>query len=120
MTQAAASSLVLRLEEGLAAEAREGREAQGRLDVVRAHVLDPGLRVVAARTHLVVGDRGHRHVVAIEADGGHVTLVDVDEVLVEPAVGLGPVGVEGLLVAAAAGVLHLPDAAPLDVGSRSR
>ena len=106
---------VLGLEEGLAAEAGEGREAQGGLDPVRLVVRDAGRGLVAARAHLVVGDGRHRHVVAVEADGGHVTLVDVDEVLVDPAVGLRAVGVEGLPVGAAADVLHLADAAPLDV-----
>ena len=46
-------------------------------------------------------------------DGRHVALVDVDEVLVDPAVGLGAVGVEGLPVGAAADVLHFADAAAL-------
>ena len=58
------------------------------------HVLDARLRVVATGAHLVVGDRRHRHVVAVEADRGHVALVDVDEVLVDPAVGLRSVVVE--------------------------
>ena len=80
--------LVLGLEEGLAAEAGEGREAQAGLDPVGLVVGDAGLGLVAAGSHFVVGDGGHRHVVAVEADGGHVALVDVDEVLVDPAVGL--------------------------------
>ncbi len=79
---------VLGLEERLAAEARERRERQRRLDPVDVHVVEPGLGVVAARAHLVVGDRRHRHVVTVEADRGDVALVDVDEVLVDPAVGL--------------------------------
>ena len=62
------------------------------------HVLQPGLRVVAARAHLVVGDRAHGHVIAVEAGCGHMPLVDVDEVLEEPAVGLGAVGVPGDVV----------------------
>jgi hypothetical protein len=73
-----------------------------------SHVLDARLGLVAARAHLVVGDRRHRHVVAVEAHRGDVALVDVDEVLVDPAVGLRAVGVEGLLVLAAADVLHVP------------
>ena len=60
-----------------------------------------------------MGDIGH--VVAVEADRGDVALVDVDEVLVDPAVGLRPVVVEGLLVGAAADVAHRADAAPLDL-----
>nr|WP_283247024.1 NAD-dependent epimerase/dehydratase family protein [Parafrankia sp. CH37] len=79
--------------------------------------LAEGDRVVAAGTHLVVGDRGHRHVVAVEADRRDVPFVDVDEVLVHPAVGLRAVVVERLPVVAAADVLHAPDAAPLDAGA---
>ena len=109
--------LVLGLEEGLAAEAGEGREAQAGLDPVGLHVGDAGLGLVAAGSHLVVGDGRHGHVVAVEADGGHVTLVDVDEVLVDPAVGLRAVGVEGLAVGPAADVLHLADAAALRLGA---
>ncbi len=41
--------LVLRLVEGLTAEAGEGREAEGRLEVVGVHVLEPGLHLVANR-----------------------------------------------------------------------
>jgi hypothetical protein len=63
------------------------------------------------------GDRRHRHVVAVEADRGDVALVDVDEVFVDPAVGLRSALVERLLVGAAADVLHVPDAAPFDLRS---
>ena len=42
-----------------------------------------------------------------------MTLVDVDEVLVDPAIGLGAVGVEGLAVGPPADVLHVADAAAL-------
>jgi hypothetical protein len=108
---------VFRFEERLAAEARERRERQRRVDPVHLHVVDARLRLVATRAHLVVGDRRHCHVVAIEADGGDVTLVDVDEILVDPAVGLRPGIVECLLVDAAPDVAHRPDAAPLHVGS---
>ena len=108
---------VLGLGEGLAAEPRERREAERRLHVVHLHVLDARLRLVAARPHLVVGDRRHRHVVAVEAHRRDVALVDVDEVLVDPAVGLRALGIEGLLVLAAADVLHLADAAALDPGA---
>ena len=108
---------VLGLGEGLPAEPGERREAERRLHVVHPHVLDPGLGLVAPRAHLVVGDRRHRHVVAVEADGGDVALVDVDEVLVHPAVGRRPVRVEGLLVLAAADVLHVADPAALDLGA---
>ncbi len=48
--------LVLGLEEGLAAEAGEGREAQRGVDPVRLVVGDAGLGVVAAGAHLVVSD----------------------------------------------------------------
>ena len=51
----------LGLGERLAAEPRERREAQRRLDPVHVHVLEAGLRVVAAGAHLVVGDRRQRH-----------------------------------------------------------
>jgi hypothetical protein len=106
--------VVLRLGERLAAEAGERREAERRVDPVHQHVVDTGLGLVAARAHLVVGDGRHGHVVAGEADRGHVPLVDVDEVLEDPAVGLRPVGVEGLLVLAAADVAHGADAPALD------
>ena len=67
---------VLGLEERLAAEAREGREAQRRLDVVeRPCRRARAFGLVAAGAHLVVGDRRHRHVVAVEADRGDVALV---------------------------------------------
>ena len=62
-----------------------------------------------------MGDSGH--VVAVEPDRGDVALVDVDEVLEDPAVGLGPVGVERLLVHAAADVLDRADAPALDAGA---
>ncbi len=110
---------VLRFEERLAAEPGERRERQRRVDPVHLHVLDAGLGFVAAWPHLVVGDRRHRHVVPVEADRRHVALVDVDEVLVHPAVGLRAVLVEGLLVAAAADVRHRPDAASLDMRTPS-
>jgi hypothetical protein len=45
-----------------------------------------------------------------------VALVDVDEIFVDPAVGERAVRVEGLLVGAAADVLHRADAAALDLG----
>ena len=107
-THASRELAVLRLEERLAAEARERREAERRLDPVHLHVVDARLRVVATGAHLVVGDRRHRHVVAVEADRGDVALVDVDEVFVDPAVGLRAALVERLLVGAAADVLHAP------------
>jgi hypothetical protein len=46
-----------------------------------------------------------------------VALVDVDEVLEDPAVALRAVGVEGLLVDPAADVLDRPDAPTLDAGT---
>ncbi len=46
-------------------------------------------------------------------------LVDVDEVLVDPAVRERAVGVERLLVRAAPDVAHRADAAPLDVRTTS-
>ena len=62
--------LVLGLGEGLAAEAGEGREAQRRLDVVGVHVLEPGLHLVGARAHVLVGDALHGHFFAGNPDGG--------------------------------------------------
>ena len=97
---------VLGLGEGLTAEPGERREAERHVDVVHQHVLDPGDRVVAARAHLVVGHRRHRHLVAAVADRGDVALVDVDEVLEDPAVRRSPVRGELLLVGPAADVAH--------------
>ena len=108
---------VLRFEERLAAEARKRREAQAGLHPVGVVVGHAGLRLVAAGPHLVVRDGRHGHVVPVEAHRGDVALVDVDEVLVDPAVGLRPVGVERLPVGAATDVLHLADAAPLHLGA---
>jgi hypothetical protein len=86
--------------------------------VVELVVLDPGLGVVAAGPHLLVGHRRERHLVAGVADGGDVALVDVDEVPVHPAVGLlGGLVVEDLLVGAAAHVAHTGDAPALDAGA---
>ena len=78
--------LVLGLGEGLAAEAGEGREAQRRLDVVGVHVVEPGLDLVGARAHVLVGDALHRHLVAGHADGGVDAQQRPLEVLVVPPV----------------------------------
>jgi hypothetical protein len=104
-----AEVLVVDLGERLTAEARKGREAQRGVDPVQIHVLESRLRLVAARSHLVVRDRRHRHVVAVEADGRHVPLVDVDEVAEDPTVGLRSARVERLLVRAAPDVAHRAD-----------
>ncbi len=81
--------LVLALEERLAAEPREGREAHRRLDPAGVHVGEACLRVVAAGAHVVVGDRRERHLLSRVPDGRDHALVRVDEVLVHPAVDLG-------------------------------
>src|SRR5205823_2817712 len=105
---------IVRLRERLAAEPRERREAQRGVDPVHVHVLETRLRLVATGPHLVERDRRHRHVIAIEAHGRDVALVDVHEIAEDPTVGLWSVRVEGLLVGAAADVLHRADAAALD------
>ena len=64
LTQRSASSLSLRFEERLAAEARERRERERRLDPVDVHVLEARLRVAAARAHVVHRDRADRDLVA--------------------------------------------------------
>jgi hypothetical protein len=75
---------------------------------------DAGFRVVAAGPHPVVGDRAHGHVVPVEAGRGHVALVDVDQVLEEPDICLGAVGVEAHLIVAATRVDHGADPLALD------
>ena len=79
--------LVLGLGEGLAAEAGEGREAQRRLEVVDVHVLEPGLDLVGARAHVLVGHAPHGHLVAGHADGGVDPQQRALQVLVVPPVG---------------------------------
>ena len=81
-----AELLVLGLGEGLAAEAGEGREAQRRLNVVGVHVVEPGLDLVGARAHVLVGDALHGHLVARHADGGVDAEQRALEVLVVPPV----------------------------------
>ena len=84
--------LVLGLGEGLTAEPREGGEAERGLEVVGVHVLEPGLHLVGARSHVLIGDAPHGHLVAGHPDGG----VDPEqrslEVLVVPPVGGEPFG----------------------------
>ena len=77
---------VLGLGEGLAAEAGERREAQRRLDVVGVHVLEPGLHLVGARAHLLVGDALHGHLVAGHPHGRVHPQQRTLEVLVVPPV----------------------------------
>src|SRR5947209_2094417 len=62
-------------------------------------------RAALRRTSPAASSASHRRDVAF---------VDVDEIAEDPAVGLWSVRVEGLLVAAAADVLHRADAAALD------
>src|SRR5680860_596837 len=102
------------LEEGLPAEAGKRGKRERRLDPIQLHVGHAGLRLVTARPHLLVGDRRHGHVVPVEADGGNVALVDVDEILVDPAVRLRAVGIEALLVGPATDVAHRPDPSSFD------
>src|SRR6478672_5990865 len=80
---------LLALHERLAAEAREGRERDRAVDPAEGQVLDPRLRLVATRAHLVVGDGGDVHLRAVEAAyvavggraerDGDVPLVHVDQ-----------------------------------------
>ena len=107
--------LVVRLEEGLAAEPGERREAQRRLDPVELHVVDAGLRLVATRSHLVVRDRQQTHVVALEAHRGDVPLVRVHQALVEPDVARRAVVAELVLVAGAADELQAAEPVALDL-----
>ena len=80
------------LVERLAAEPGHGRKRQRGLNVVGLHVLNAGLRFIAAGPHLVVGDGHHGHLVAVEADGGHMALVGMHQILVEPDVAPRGVG----------------------------
>ena len=105
------------LGEGLPAEAGERGEAQRHVGVVVEHVLHASDRVVAARAHLVVGHRRHRHLVAAVADRGDVALVDVDEVFEHPAVRRPSIVDELLLVGAASDVAHRADLTTLDARS---
>ena len=106
--------LVLALGERLAAEPGHRREAQRTLDVVDVHVREASLRLVATGAHLVVGDRRQGHLVARKPDRGDVALVRLDEVLVEPGVGLR-LGVVPLdVVVRAARVGHRADPPAFD------
>src|SRR5581483_3291764 len=117
--------VVLALQEGLAAEAGEGRERDRAVDAGQRQILHPRLGLVATGPHLVVGDGGEEHLVGVElADvpvgcgvegNGDVALVDVDElVLVEPVV--APAAVLGhlLLVGSADVEGEVPPPGPLD------
>ena len=111
---------VLRLGEGLAAEAGERGEGERLLDMVDVHVEQAELGVPAPLTHLVVADGRERHVVAGKAHRGHVALVGVHVALVEPDVAhvAGPVfGVDLVLVVEAALVQEAADAMTLDLGA---
>ena len=83
-----AQVLVLAFVEGLSTEPREGGEAHRGFDVADVHVFEPSLLVVAARTHVVVGDRRHGHLFDRVPGRSHHALVGVDEVSVDPAVDL--------------------------------
>ena len=90
-THASASSLSAALGEDLAAEAREGGEAQRRLHVVEVHVGEARLGVVATLAHLVEADRPHPPLGLVVPRARVEHLVAPLEVFVDPPVGLGPV-----------------------------
>src|SRR4029077_7026252 len=88
----------------------------------------PGLALVAAGAHLVVGDGGHHHLGAVEladvAVGGglegdrHEPLVDVDEAVLEvPGVAPLPIRALGVRVLRARGGVERAPLLALDVGS---
>jgi hypothetical protein len=79
--------LVLGLVEGLATETGERGEAERGLDARDVHVLESFFQLVAALTHLVVGDAGDGDFVAFETDGGVEARERTTQVLVEPPVG---------------------------------
>lgn len=83
--------VVGRLGEGLAAEAREGGEADGGLDVVGVHVGEAGGDVVGAGAHLLVGDDLQSDLVPAVADGGVEAGEGAVQVLVDPPVAEGAV-----------------------------
>ena len=69
---------------------KRGRSGStGRLDPVDVHVLEPGLRFVAAWAHLVVGDALRRPPRAVSRRRCQAGSADA-QVLVEPPVGSGP------------------------------
>ena len=110
--------LVLGFGEGLAAEAREGREAERRLEVVGVHVLEPGRDLVGAGTHVLVGDALHGHLVAGHADGRVDAEQRALQVLVVPPVGRGALGagLDGELAADEGDLAHRgPDDPRADV-----
>src|SRR5581483_11970139 len=83
--------VVLALGEHLPAEARVGREAQRRFDVVGVHISEAGADVVATGAHLVEPDRAHPPLGLVVAGGRVEHLVAPRQVLVHPPVGLRPV-----------------------------
>ena len=105
------------LEERLTAESGKRREAQRCLDPVELHVVDAGLRLVATRSHLVVGDRQETHVVALEAHRRDVPLVRVHQALVEPDVARRTVVAELVLVAGSTDELQAAEPVALDPGA---
>ena len=74
------------LGEGLAAEAGEGGEAEGGLDVVDVHVGEALRDVVRPRAHLLVGDDLQSHLLPADADGGVEAGEGAVQVLVDPPV----------------------------------
>ncbi len=77
---------IVRLEEGLPAEAWERREREAGLRPVGVHVLDAGLRVEAPRPHLVERDGRDLDLVAVESHRGRQARERVDQIFVEPPV----------------------------------
>ncbi|MDQ1069827.1 hypothetical protein QFZ32_005267 [Streptomyces canus] len=86
-----AQFVVLGLGEGLAAETREGREADGRLDVVDVHVGEALRDVVGAGAHLFVRDDLQLDLVPAVADRRVETGEGALESLVQPPVAEGSV-----------------------------
>jgi len=87
--------LVLGLVEGLSAEAGEGGEAERGLEVVGVHVLEPGLHLKGARSHVLVGDPFHGDLVARDPDGRVDAQERATEFLVVPPVGGRALGAGG-------------------------
>ena len=66
LTHASAEVLVVGFVERLAAEARERGEGERAVDPVALEVVDARVALVTAGAHLVVGERFHHHLGAVE------------------------------------------------------
>ena len=80
---------VVGLQEHLAAEAGEGREAQRGDDAGPVHVLQPGHGVVTAGPHFVVGDRLEAEFLPSLPGHGAESRRDAAQALVDPRLALG-------------------------------